>query len=46
MVGVVNFVDDKHLDFHDMTLEFLKYNIALEILSKVVLHHGKSSFDQ
>ena len=49
VVGVVIFSADNVLEFHETIfyrLVFLKYNKAVEVLSKVVLHHCKSSFDQ
>ena len=43
VVGVVSFSFDKPLDFHDTIFQhhlvFLKYNRAVEVLNKVVIHH-------
>ena len=50
VVGAVCFLVDKPLDLHDTTFPyhqvFLKYNKAVEVLTKVVLHHWQSSFNQ
>ena len=42
LVGVLHFLVNKPLDFHDGTFQyhlvFSKYNKAVEVLGKVVLH--------
>ena len=43
MVGVLRFLADKPLDFHDTTFQyalvFSKHNRVVEVLNKAILHY-------